>query len=200
MLDVHHEICRLAVRGLSQVQIAEEVGVTLPVVGYTLNSPLGQQKLELLRLQRDLDATSINSRLHSAANRGMDLLESIIEDRDKSATVGLKTKVALELLDRAGYGKIQRTVNMNLEGKLSESDIDELTQRALQVKGTVVDDGLVSGAETPALTEDGSTLVPTTADLAAKMIEEIDNKRREQNSDMNPKTPYQGLQLKVVGA
>jgi hypothetical protein len=117
---------------MSMTEIAETLGVSKQVINYTLNSPMGKSKLELLQIQRDLDATSMSSRIKQGADVSLNLLNRIVNGEEEGTSIALRSKVACTLLDRAGYGAITKSVNVAFDGKLTEQDIESLTNRALK--------------------------------------------------------------------
>jgi predicted transcriptional regulator len=132
--NMHMEIIRLAVAGMRQCDIAEELGITPVCVNYTLKSPIAQLRIAELRAARDREAVDFSARLKNGAGRAIDLLDSVMDgELSEQASLGLRTKAATEILDRAGYAKVTKSINMNLDGKLTENDIQDLTNNALEI-------------------------------------------------------------------
>jgi hypothetical protein len=139
---MHMEIIRLSVSGMRQCDIADELGITPATVNCTLNSPISQARIAELRAARDKEAVDFSARLKEGAGRAIELLDSVMDgELSGTASIALRSKVATEILDRAGYGKVSRNVNLNLDGKLNQDDIEKLTDNALNIaesKGMIV--------------------------------------------------------------
>lgn len=129
--DIHKEICRRIALGQKNVDIAKELGVTEVMVSYTRNSTLGIQQRELLHAREDERVVSLGVRIKEMAPKALDVLEQILDNAGE-IPIGpkLQAKVAESILDRAGYGAIQRSRNENVITHLTREDIDELKQRA----------------------------------------------------------------------
>ena len=138
MWDIHHEIIRLAATGMRPNEIAETLNCSTVMVTYTLNSPIAAAKLAVLRQDRDTAVVSIVDRLKNSASEAAKYLESVAEGRIPEAHPALRVKACTEILDRAGYSKVQRNVSLNLDGKLTDDEISNIVTRATQNSSIVV--------------------------------------------------------------
>lgn len=140
--EKHHEIIRLLLIGLSNVAIADRMGMTTTQISNIKNSPIVQERLSLLKAERDCKAIDLSKDIMELAPQSLDLLGKVIRGEDlgdgTKATTGLRVKVAESNLDRAGYGAIRRVQTQNEHLFYTKEDIEELKQRAL-VEGQVVD-------------------------------------------------------------
>lgn len=141
---VHREIIRLYVLGNQYSEIATEVGVTLPTVTSVVNSELGQ--LIISDMQRELDAqvVDVGKALVEGAAAGEQFLLQVANG-SLEAPISLRAKVCMDQLDRAGYAKVTRNINVDLAGALSADDIHDIKAKARGmlnvVEAEVVDDG-----------------------------------------------------------
>jgi predicted transcriptional regulator len=119
--EVHHNILRLAALGMKNNKIANVLGVTEPMVGYTIKSELGQQKLAMLRMEKDGQSMDIIAEMKELSPLAMAVLEEALTS--PMAKVSEKTKAAEVILSGAGYGQ-QRKVDINLH-HVTDDDIQK---------------------------------------------------------------------------
>lgn len=127
MNQLHHEIVRRIVVGQKDSEIAAALGCTTATVKYTRESPVVKQKLEIMMGARDASAVEIRKRIQNLAPLALHRLEEIMEDDTASESV--RMKIAQDLLDRAGYDPVKKTMDV---GKYNEERINEIKQRARQ--------------------------------------------------------------------
>lgn len=106
------------------------VGVTPQNVSDVKNSELGKQKLNVMRVEADLEALDGKDRVEAMVAPAMKVLEDIIlgQNEAQSASLALRAKYADKHLSRAGFGEIRKIAQMS--GKLSSADIFEIKKRA----------------------------------------------------------------------
>ena len=138
MWEIHHEIVRLAVTGMRPKEIADTLGCTEAMVTYTLNSPLAQAKLEVLRLRRDQQAIDLSERIQEAAAGAFEYLQDVAFGQEKNAAPALRARVCCEILDRAGYSKVQKSIAYNFDKKLTDEDIAAIVERASSSPHSIV--------------------------------------------------------------
>jgi len=132
--DSHQEIMRLAVTGMKQVDIAEQLGVTEAMVSYTLNSPVVKRQLSIMRAARDVDAIDVAKRIQEIAPKALEVLEELLEEGNQA----IKFRSATDILDRAGHAAVKTVRTQNLSVHLTREDLDEVKQRAREI-GLCVD-------------------------------------------------------------
>lgn len=137
MKQIHHEIALLAVLGHPNKYIAEKLGVTPAMVSYTLDSTLVKRKLSILRGARDREALDIHKRLEELAPLSLDELEQMLLNPNTGEMT--KRMIAQDLLDRAGYGSVQK--HADVSDKLTTKDINEIKEIARQ-NGMVTSDAV----------------------------------------------------------
>lgn len=151
--DRHQEILRRSVIGQSAKDIASALHITPTVVSYTLNSEIARQSLAVLRGARDASSVDISKRIKEFAPKALDLLEKVIdggleEDKPSNAAV----RVAMDNLDRAGYGAPKKIVGAFAHKVFTNEDVEEIKNRALEVGKQ---QGIVEDAVAEEIIEDG---------------------------------------------
>lgn len=127
--DRHQEIMRLAITGMKQCDIARELGVTEVMVSYTLNSPVVQRQMNVMRAARDLDAVDVAKRIQEIAPKALRKLEALID----TANDNISSRVAMDILDRAGHAAVKTLRTESLSVHLNREDLDEIKQRAKEI-------------------------------------------------------------------
>lgn len=130
----HLEIIRLIALGAKDHEIAERLNCTTAMVKYTRESPIAQRKIEILQGRRDNSAVDIRKRLDAMAPVALDKMQEILDD--EKASDGIKTKIATDVLDRAGFSSVNKTLNLD---KYAEEEIKRIKERARQ-NGLVAED------------------------------------------------------------
>jgi predicted transcriptional regulator len=130
MWNIHHEIARLSSLGMKGTQIAQGLNVSQAMVNYTLNSPVVQDKVEILKGARDAETVELAQRIRNFAPICLDLLEKVIEEdtSETGASIHLRVKTAQDYADRAGLGAVKR--HQILTGRITTEQLDEIKQRA----------------------------------------------------------------------
>lgn len=132
LTDMHHEIIRLTALGFKSIDVARMVGVTDRTVRNVLNSPLGEQKLAVLRAARDAETTDIGRRIQKLAPLAVERIQEVLErgfDEHDEKTV---VKVATDVLDRAGHGAVKKF--QGLVGVLSAEEIQRIKQESEKIR------------------------------------------------------------------
>lgn len=148
MWQRHHEIVNLAAQGFKQVEIAEILNIHPQTVSNTLNSTLGEEKLEAVRNERDEDVRKTVEKVRVLKDKALKIYHSILDGVDEngnSVDISMRDRkdvadtVLLELSGLRVPTKIQSsTVTM------TATELDELKRRGLQ---TMRESGLVIDAE-----------------------------------------------------
>ena len=126
--DNHKEIIRRISVGQKAVDIAREMKISLPVVSYTRNSPLGKELLGELHRERDAEASAVSKRIADLAPKCLDVLESALTD----SPIHIRVQTAKDLLEKAGFGAVQKTEVKSSLQILSREDIEEIRARAMK--------------------------------------------------------------------
>ena len=135
-----HEIARLLVLGMSNVDIAKHLGVSQIMVSNVRNSPVVQEQMKFLSAKKDAKVVQISERIAEALPKCVDYLIGTIDDEGVQDSI--KSKNAFGLLAAGGYGP---TKNLNVKGThaiLTANDIKEIREQAENIgisNGIVLD-------------------------------------------------------------
>ena len=128
--EAHREIIRMHTLGAAIHEIAEEMGCSRHHVRYVLNSPLAMEMRKELQQRRDDECVDVTARLAKLCPKAMDVMEGVLDGEVEGASLSLRVRVCESILDRAGFGKITKTQNQNLNASLTAEDILNLQRRA----------------------------------------------------------------------
>lgn len=134
--DRHKAILRLLVQGWSNKQIAMHLGISPQTVSIVRNSALAQEHLAHLHDLADLECSSMNARLAANAPVALEVLEEMMTS--PATEEKTRAKIALGLLDRAGFGPSQKTLHKHQHMHVTPADIEDIKRRAREA-GMVVD-------------------------------------------------------------
>lgn len=133
----HREMVRMSLLGMKQTSIAAELGVTPQSVSNALNSQPVIQVMATLQEKADEKALSTKERLDELCPAAIRTFEEIMTEKvDIEGTLvykydgPLRKSTASDVLDRAGYGRIQRIQGQVVHGFLSPDDIEDIKRRA----------------------------------------------------------------------
>ena len=129
MWELHHEVCRLALIGMKQVDIATHLGVSPVMVSYTLRSPIVQRQLNQLKAVRDIDAIDVAKEIQALAPRAVHVLDELMD----SELPNIKLKAATDILDRAGHAAVRTLRTENLHAHFTADEISDIKKRAREV-------------------------------------------------------------------
>lgn len=147
MRSRHHEIVRQVILGHSDVEIANNLGVTPVMVRYTRESPIVADKIAILQGAMDADTLDIAKEIRALAPVALAVLEEFLLDpnHDKKE----RRAIAQDLLDRDG--RVPRTHKTEVNQQiLRTQDIEEIKKAAREAarqKGEIVDAVVVSEDE-----------------------------------------------------
>jgi len=120
----HKEIIRLVAMGLTNTQIARELGCSPAMVVYTKYSEVGQRMLQELGYQRSESVKDIQLRIEKIAPHALDTLEALMTSEETPEAV--RARIAMDNLDRAGLAPKSKTGSSYLD----ENDINQIKARA----------------------------------------------------------------------
>lgn len=129
MWDIHHEIARLALIGMKQVDIANHLSISPVTVSYVLRSPIVERQMNQLKAVRDLEAIDISKEIKELAPKAIQILDDLMD----SELPNIKLKAATDILDRAGYAAVKTLRTENLHAHFSSEEIADIRQRAREV-------------------------------------------------------------------
>jgi hypothetical protein len=130
--ELHHEVIRMLLLGMKQCDIATRLGISDCQVSKIKNSQIVKERLALMGAARDVDTIELSKDILAVAPQALRLLKNVIEGEEegKSATIGLRTKVAEGMLDRAGFGAVKKVQSDNVHTFYGSEEIELLKQRA----------------------------------------------------------------------
>ena len=134
MNQMHHEIVRRIVAGQKDHEIAKALDISKAMVKYTKESPIVQQKLDIMMGARDASAVEVRKQIEALAPLALHEMSKIMVDEDASEAV--RSKIGMDILDRAGFGAVDWKGDVN---KLSKDKISELKSKA-RSNGLIKDD------------------------------------------------------------
>ena len=129
MWELHHEVCRHALIGMKQVDIATHLGVSPVMVSYTLRSPIVQRQLNQLKAVRDIDAIDVAKEIQALAPRAVRVLDELMD----SELPNIKLKAATDILDRAGHAAVRTLRTENIHAHFTADEISDIKKRAREV-------------------------------------------------------------------
>jgi len=129
MWELHHEVCRLALIGMKQIDIANHLGVSPVMVSYTLRSPIVRRQLDQLKAVRDIEAIDISKEIQELAPRAVKVLEELMN----GDLPNLKYKAAADVLDRAGFAAVHTLRTENIHAHFTADEIADIKKRAKEV-------------------------------------------------------------------
>jgi hypothetical protein len=135
---VHRTICRMHTQGIANNDIASYLGVDKCTVSVILNSGQGLACTAMLQQSLDGNLKDVSALLQETSLSSQKFLRSIATG-DTEANLALRAKVAMDQLDRAGYGKINKNVNLDVQGSLTAEELDDIKRRAFS-RGNIVED------------------------------------------------------------
>ena len=132
--SIHHEITRLSLIGMKQIDIAKHLNVSPVMVSYTLRSPLVTRQLDQMKSVRDMEAIDISTEIKNLAPKAVAVLEELM-DNDLP---NVKLSAAKDILDRAGYAATKTIRTENIHAHFSADEISEIKQNARDI-GLLID-------------------------------------------------------------
>lgn len=127
------EIARRLVAGHRQIDIALDFNMTPGRMSIICNSPIFKTYLASLSVRREEKAVDISEKIKEGATLGVQHLVDTLQD--EKAHVSLRTKIAMDFLDREGHGKVTK-LGVDVVHHLTSDKIAELkAKRAEKLQG-----------------------------------------------------------------
>ena len=144
--EMHHEVIRLLMFGMKNVDIARRIGCTEQQVSNIRNSPVVQDRLSLMKAARDVKAMDISRDILETAPEALRILKKVLAGEaivdDKKPSVNAMIRTSESLLDRAGFGAVKKVATSNEHVFYTAEEIEALKARAIG-SGQVVQDAEV---------------------------------------------------------
>lgn len=147
--DLHREIARRVALGETNKSVAESLGISTSVVGYTKRSKVGKDQIGILRGAMDADNIELGIRINNYAPIALKLLEDTIKGAvitpslgpgEEKVPLGLRVKEAGKHMDRAGYSPVKKIASISTI--LTRDEIEVIKARsvsAAEEAGVAVD-------------------------------------------------------------
>jgi hypothetical protein len=133
--DIHHEVVRLALIGMKQIDIATHLGISPVTVSYTLRSPIVARQLEQMHAVRDIDAIDVAKEIVALAPRAVEVMGELLD----CDLPNIRAKAATDILDRAGHAAVRTIKTENLHAHFSAEEIMDIKNRAKDIGLMVFD-------------------------------------------------------------
>lgn len=135
---VHREVIRLRASGMTHTDIANEIGMTLAFVSLVLNSELGRLAMEDLQSRMDQEVVDVGVALQRNAKTAEAFLGGIINGTEKEGiSPSLRARVCMDQLDRAGFGKITKNLNVDMSGAITAEEIEEIKREGKKMLNAI---------------------------------------------------------------
>ena len=146
MHERHHEIARMLLLGMQNVEIAKQLNCTEQSVSQVRNSPVVQDKLEIMKAARDVGAVDISKQILDMAPVALERIKESLETGKilgKEASASEIAKQANNIIDRVEGKPTQRVDMRGQHVHFSLEDIDKIKERAKKLSGAVPVEGVV---------------------------------------------------------
>jgi predicted transcriptional regulator len=163
--QVHHEILNLRAQGFKEQEIADILNITPQTVSNTLNSSLGEEKLSVIRQERDEDSKRTVEKIRVLKDKAIKVYHEIFDKHDEAGNpidVSIKDRLHcadVVMMELSGYKvptRIQQTMTT-----MTAVELEEFKRRGLQ---TARESGLLTEAKVIKDANDPRELEPTSGD------------------------------------
>jgi len=182
----HLQIARMIVAGVSMVQIAKSLDITVQTVSNLKNSPAFMALLGELNEVADKDFLQIGTRMRQLAMLGLDSLQQKVLEGEVSPE--FIQDVVDDMLDRSGHPKVTETVTKTSHFSANATDLAALRNKVREGNADrVVYEGSYEVTEGEDLDKVASTRTEETEDKRAE-VSRLDL-REEGGEDAQESTP-----------
>jgi len=128
----HHEILRRHFLGHSNTRIARDLGVHFNTVSHAINNELAQEILERMRARCEDSIVDVKQRIMEATPEALGVILDTMEDETEDTK--LRTKLAQDILDRAGLGATRKVQGEVAHVMFTPEDIVDMKKRIQAAK------------------------------------------------------------------
>lgn len=128
--DVHKEIIRLRVQGVSIEDIANAVGYEPCSIRHILKSPIVRNEINRLHSLRDFSAVEATARLDGLVDKAISVYEEVVNGEVEVSPAD-QVRVANEILDRTGFGRVSKVEGNHRVSVLTAADVMAIKEEAL---------------------------------------------------------------------
>lgn len=126
--DHHQAVKRLVFLGMSNVEIAEIVGLSPEMVSTIRNSAIFRTAVQEMHENADEHVMEVSRRISANAHRAVDILQGILNGDIDNVSPNLQARIAQDMLNRAGHSPITKIQGnfSSLHGKFTKDDLDAI--------------------------------------------------------------------------
>ncbi len=138
----HHLILRMSAQGMDNKEISSQLNLSEVAVSYTINSELGQQRLEVLMGNADIDAIDMIKEFAELAPVALEVAEEVMLNPYEKTSDRLNA--VDKILNGAGYGKkVDLGISVQLVGDNEIRAAKELARKKGKLAGIIVEDAVI---------------------------------------------------------
>lgn len=126
-----HEIIRLALTGMSQVDIAKVLNICPGSVSNTLNSPIAQEKLSKMRKELDTNTINVSLEVSRLAEKAIATYDEILDNETVSLKLKKETADTI-LMDLGGHRSPTKIDSRQFSMTATLEEIEEFKQRGIK--------------------------------------------------------------------
>jgi hypothetical protein len=123
----HKEVARLLVSGRKHVEVAATLGMTPARVAIIANSPVFEKYLDRLRDRVEVGIVDVREKINEGSKDAIQVLLGMLKASDVNPQT--KSKVAMDILDRAGFAAVKTVRSENLNVTLNAERLQELKDK-----------------------------------------------------------------------
>jgi hypothetical protein len=132
LFDRHHQVNRLIVQGMTNVQIAREMNMSEQSVCQIRNAPLTRAHVRQLHEEADKAAIDVRRQINEMAPKCLEIIDQIITNDEVSAS--LRMQGAFKCLGIAGYVEPKNVNVKAIHGMVDTKTLDMIKERAESLK------------------------------------------------------------------
>jgi len=130
--ESHERIINLSAMGMSQRDIAIEVGCSSDKIRYTVNGRLGSDKLEEIQEAAEIETIDIARNIHEVAEKAIRLMDEVVSGDCEEASIKERLDIAKQVLHMDGFAPVAKQVldvNISNMEKLGLENIKNRAER-----------------------------------------------------------------------
>lgn len=131
----HHEIARRLACGQTAIEVSRQMGVTPGWLSLMINkSEAFQELLSHYQTERDANALDFKAKIETVAGMALERLEDTLADDGAELSPKFLLDATQAMLDRAGYGPVQKRELRATSLNLSPEDIKRIRDEAIEAE------------------------------------------------------------------
>ena len=129
--DRHHEIARLLTLGLSNKEIAQQLGLDPSTISQVKSSPLLRAKVEELSQGRDENTKDIRASFEDLAPQAIEALQTMVRNEDGSIMGSTQLNAAKYVLEVLGHSPVRQNKHVVISTAVDPT-------RLLEIRNTML--------------------------------------------------------------